>query len=144
MASGVHISTGTCDAAVNAMVDQLDGAAGTFKVFSGTLPAECADANPSGELVSITLPAPAFGASGAGDAGQRAAAKTAWSTGTAGAAGDAACFRIHTNGGTCIAQGTAGNSGDTPDLEFDNKTIASGATITISTFTWALPYNPEG
>lgn len=143
MASGVHIGTATCDLAVNAMVDQLDASAGSMKVFSGALPAECATADPTGTLVTITLPTPAFGASGAGTNVQRAQKSGTWS-GTASGNGDAVCFRIYTNGGTCIAQGTAGNAGDSPDLTFDNKTIASGATITINSFDWALPYNPEG
>jgi hypothetical protein len=143
MASGVHIGTATADLMVNAAVDQLDASAGTMKIFSGALPAECITADPSGTLVTITLPTPAFAGSGAGTNVREAAKSGTWS-GTATGSGDAACFRIYTNGGTCIAQGTAGNSGDSPDLTFDNKTIASGAAITISAFTFALPYNPEG
>lgn len=144
MASGVHIDTGSCDTMVNAYVDQLDAAAGSMKVFSGTLPAECVTADPSGTLVTITLPNPAFGASGAGTNTRKADKVGGAFSGTATGAGDALCFRMYTNGGTCIAQGTAGNSGDSPDLVFDNKTIAIGATITISTFSVQLPYNPEG
>jgi len=139
-----HIGVATCNIMVNAAVDQLDGSAGVMKVFSGALPAECATADPSGTLVTITLPTPAFAAS-ADTTDECTAAKAGTWSGTAGASGDALCWRIYLNGGTtCIAQGSAGNSGDTPDLTFDNKTIASGATITISTFTFALPYNPEG
>lgn len=143
MASGVHIDTGSADAMVDHWCDQMDASAGSMKVFSGALPAECATADPSGTLVTITLPTPAMGASGSGTNVRTASKSGTWS-GTASGSGDAACFRIYTNGGTCIAQGTAGNSGDSPDLTFDNKTIASGATITISTFTFSLPYNPEG
>jgi len=143
MASGVHIGTATADLMVNVAVDQLDTPAGNMKVFSGALPAECVTADPSGTLVTITFPTPAFAAS-AGGTNTREAAKSGTWSGTASGSGDALCFRVYTNGGTCIAQGTAGVAGDTPDLTFDNKTIASGATITISTFTFALPYNPEG
>lgn len=144
MASSIHIGTGTADIMVNAAVDQLDGSAGVFKVFSGALPAECADANPSGELVSINLPTPAFGVSGAGTGGTRKASKSGTWSASATGSGDALCWRLYLNGATtCVAQGTAGNAGDSPDLTFDNKTIAAGATITINTFDFILPYNPE-
>ena len=142
MASGVHIGVAICNTMVNAAVDTIDSGTNYLKVFSGALPAECATADPSGTLVSITLPTPAFGAS-ADTTNECTADKAGTWSGTATGAGDAACFRIYDDT-VCIAQGTAGNSGDSPDLVFDNKTIASGATITISTFGWALPYNPEG
>jgi len=144
MASGVHLGTAITDIMVNAAVDTLDTPAGSMKVFSGALPAECVTADPSGALVTITLPTPAFAASGSIDANSRGAAKTGTWSATAGASGDALCFRIYNSSAVCIAQGTAGNSGDSPDLTFDNKTIASGATITISTFTFVIPINPEG
>ena len=143
MASGVHIGVALCNTMVDAAVDTLDASAGSMKVFSGALPAECATADPSGTLVTITLPTPAFAAS-ADTTNECTAAKSGTWSGTASAAGDAACFRIYNNGGTCIAQGTAGEAADAPDLTFDEKTIASGATITITAFTFALPYNPEG
>lgn len=143
MASAVHIDIGSCNAMVDHWCDQLDASAGSMVIFSGALPAECATADPSGTLVTITLPTPAMAAS-ADTTNECTAAKSGTWSGTASGSGDAACFRIKTNGGTCIAQGTAGNAGDSPDLTFDNKTIASGATITISAFSFALPYNPEG
>lgn len=142
MALAPHIGVATCNTMVNAAVDQLDGSAGVFKVFSGALPAECATADPSGTLVSITLPTPAFAAS-ADTTDECTAAKSGTWSGTATGDGTAASWRMYLNGAsTCIAQGTAGAS--SCDLNFDNATIATGATITITAFTFALPYNPEG
>jgi hypothetical protein len=36
-------------------------------------------------------------------------------------------------------QGTAGEAADTPDMEFDNKTIVAGGTIAISSMTFTMP-----
>lgn len=141
MASGVHIDPASAIIMVDGYVDQID-LAGDFKVFSGALPAECATADPSGLLVTIDLPEPAFAAA-ADTTDEVTAAKAGTWSGVATGAGNAACFRLY-DGATCIGQGTAGDAGDTPDLEFDNKLIAVDATITVTTFAFALPYNPEG
>lgn len=134
MALAAAIGAASADIMCNAYVDQLDASAGSLKVFSGAVPANCAASDPSGPLVTITLPTPAFGTS----AGSGAAKSGTWS-GTASGAGDAASFRVYLNGGTCIAQGSAGVSGDTVNLVFDNKTIAVGAAITITAFTVTQP-----
>lgn len=47
MASGVHIDVAGCNGMVDYYVDRLDAAAGSMKVFSGALPAECATADPT-------------------------------------------------------------------------------------------------
>lgn len=142
MASAVHIGVALCNTMVNAAVDTIDAGTNYLKVFTGSIPAECATADSGTQLVSITLPTPAFGAS-ADTTNECTAAKDGTWSGTAGAGGDAGYFRIYDDT-VCIAQGTAGELADAPDLEFDEKTIASGATITITTFGFALPYNPEG
>ncbi len=141
MASGVHINPASAVLMADVYVDQID-TGGSMKVFSGALPAECATADPSGTLVTITLPEPAFAAA-ADTTDEATAAKSGTWSGTASGSGDAACFRIY-DGATCIGQGTAGEAADAPDLEFDEKTIASGATITITAFSFSQPYNPEG
>jgi hypothetical protein len=133
MTNSPAIDAASATLMVNAYVDQLDASAGSMKIFSGNLPANCAAADPSGLLVTITLPAPAFGAGSSG-----VAAKLGTWSGTAAAAGTALCFRIYLNGGTCIGQGTCGNTSGY-DLNFDSTTIASGATVTISTFTATQP-----
>ena len=142
MATAPHIGTALAETMVNAAVDTLDASAGSLKVFSGALPAECITADPTGALVTITLPTPAFAAAGSIDANTRGAAKAGTWSATASGAGDAACFRIYNNSAVCIAQGTAAAA--TADLIFDNITIAIGATITITAFSFNLPINPEG
>jgi hypothetical protein len=118
---------------VNAYTGQLSASAGSLKIFSGSLPANCAASDPTGLLVTITLPTPAFGSASSG-----VASKSGTWSGTASAAGTALCFRIYTNGGTCIGQGTCGNTSGY-DLNFDSTTIASGATVTITAFSVTQP-----
>jgi hypothetical protein len=52
-----------------------------------------------------------------------------WS-GTASGSGTAASWRIYDSGGT-----VCGIQGNTTDMTFDNTNIASGQTVTVSTFT---------
>jgi hypothetical protein len=142
MALEPHIGTLLCQTMVNAAVDTIDTGTNYFKVFSGALPATCGTADPSGLLVTITLPTPAFGAAAVAGATFSAPKAGTWSA-AASAGGDAACFRVYDDT-DCIMQGTAGETADTPDLVFDEKTIVNGSTVYINTFTFALPYTPEG
>jgi len=124
------------DRTQNPMLDAIDtavGATGSLIVYSGAQPANCSSANPSGELVDITLPSPAF----AGASGGAMAKSGTWSASATGT-GTAASFRIYNSTGTqdgttCIMQGSCGiGSGE---LQFDNTSISSGQTVTVSTFT---------
>lgn len=112
----------------NAKLDQIESTIGTaavLKIFSGAQPANCAAADPSGALVSITLPSDWMAAASAG-----AKAKLgSWSAAASGT-GTAASWRIYASDGT-----TCGLQGNTTDMTFDNTSIASGQTVTISGFT---------
>ena len=97
--------------------------AGSLKIFSGTLPANCAAADPTGLLVSITLPATALTTA----SGVTTLAGT-WSA-TASAPGSAVCFRVYDTSSVCHIQGLTST-----DLVLNNPSITSGQTVTVTSF----------
>lgn len=123
-----------------AAADIFDG--GVLEIRTGAPPGpNAADAGTL--LASMTLPTPAF--TGPSNDGQIQKTGT-WEDASADAAGTAGHWRIKQSGdggGADATQerleGTAGESGDSPDLEFDNKVIAAGQTVTVSTFTVTMP-----
>lgn len=104
-------------------------AAGTLKIFSGAVPANCAAADPTGELTSATLPNPALTASG----GVCSAAGTWTFTGTA--TGVAASFRLYTSAAVCFAQGDVTGTGGGGVMTIDSTTINSGQNGTVTSVT---------
>lgn len=100
------------------------GASGHLKIFSGAQPANCAAADPSGLLADITLPA-SFLTSSAG----ATTIAGSWSVAASGT-GTAACFRIYDGSAVCHVQGNV-----TTDLVLNNTSIASGQTVTVTSFT---------
>jgi len=109
------------------------GASCSMRIFSGAVPADVTQANPSGQLWDINLPADWMAAASGG-----AKAKAGTWSGAAGAGGVALSFRIYKSqatkdGTTCIIQGTVGQGSG--DLSLDNTNIANGQTVTINTFT---------
>lgn len=123
-------------AAANAVVDQLDGAAGTLKIYTGTQEAD-ADTDPAGTLlVTITLAAPAYGA--ANTSGLAALLGTPLS-GTAVATGTAGNFAVETNAGANVFQGSVTATGGGGDLTLDNVSIATGQTVNISSLNYTHP-----
>jgi hypothetical protein len=115
----------------NAIADAVEttvGVSAVLKLFTGAQPANCATANSGTELVSITLPSDWMAAASAG-----AKAKSGTWSGTAIGTGTAAHWRLYASDGTtCHGQGSVAASG--ADLNLDNTSIASGQTVTISTF----------
>jgi len=101
------------------------GATSTLKIFSGAEPVNCAAADPSGLLATITLPASPFGTASAG----AIALAGTWSVAASGA-GTAASFRIYDSSANCAFQGNV-----TTDLVLNNTNIASGQTVTVTSFT---------
>lgn len=111
----------------NNQVAQLQatvGASGVLKIFSGAEPATCATADPAGLLCTITLPSTFLTSSG----GATTIAGS-W-TANASAAGTAATFRIYDGSAVCHIQGNC-----TADLVLNNTSIASGQTVTVTSFT---------
>jgi hypothetical protein len=106
-----------------ATLQTIIGAAGHLKVFSGAVPANCAAADPAGLLADIALPA-TFLTSAAGVT----TLAGSWTV-NAGAAGVAQSFRMYDSGAVCHVQGNV-----TTDLVLNNTNIASGQTVTVTSF----------
>lgn len=118
----------------NAMLDAIETNGGTSPILhigTGSAPADCAAANSGTKLAILTLPSDWMAAASAG-----AKAKSGtWQDASADATGTAAHFRIHNSGGTeCLMQGTVTITGGGGDMTLDNDSIASGQTVTITTF----------
>lgn len=118
----------------NARLDAIETAIGVsavLKIKTGAQPATCATADSGTVLVSITCPSDWAAAAASG-----AKAKSGTWSGTASGTGDAAHFRLYASDGTtCHAQGTVTATSGGGDMEIDNVSIASGQTVTVSTFT---------
>jgi len=107
-----------------AQIQSTVGTSGVLKIFSGAEPANCGSADPSGLLATITLPSTFLThASGA------TTIAGSWTT-TASAGGTAASFRIYDGSAVCHLQGNV-----TSDLVLNNTSIASGQTVTVTSFT---------
>lgn len=133
MPSNTKLGNAARSAACDAIVDRLDG--GTIPIRTGAPPTNPADADSGTLLGTPTFGTPAFGAASNGVA----TANAITSDTNADASGDAGHFRMKTSGGVTDLQGTAGNSADTPDMTFDNKSIVAGGTIAISSTTITVP-----
>jgi hypothetical protein len=105
-------------------------AGATLTLYSGTVTG-VANAAPSGPLAAITLPSTPF-SSGTGEVTKNGT-WTATATGT----GSAQSYRLVN--GSDIEEGTVTGTGGGGDLTLDNVSIASGQTVTISTFTRTMP-----
>jgi hypothetical protein len=142
MATAFKIATAVRNAMADAAVDRLNS--GTVAIRTGAPPTNVSDASSGTLLGTCTLNATAFGNAGAAVAG-RADSNAITSDTNADASGTAGHFRVYANGAGDTAadwQGTAGESGDTPDLVFDNKTIVAGGTIAISSIQFTQPIGP--
>jgi hypothetical protein len=140
MASNFKISTAARNAGADAIVDRLDlnTPPAVIKIRTGSPPTNVSDASTGTLLGTCTFSNPAFGSASSGVA----TASSITSDTNADASGDAGHFRVYQGAGSDTQaewQGTAGNSGDTPDMTFDNKSIVAGGTIAISSFTLTVP-----
>lgn len=118
----------------NAQLDAFESAIGTsavLKIRSGSVPASCADADSGTVLVTMNLPSDWMAAA---SSGSKAKSGT-WEDTSADATGTAAHFRIYASDGTtCHMQGTVTATGGGGDMTLDNTSIASGQTVTITSF----------
>lgn len=116
----------------NARLDSIEttiGATAKLRLYTGSVPANCAAAATGTLVAELTLPADWMAAA---SAASKVKAGT-W-TGTASAAGVVGYFRIVDNGGTNTGiQGTAGMSGT--DMILDNNNLAISQNITVNSFT---------
>ena len=118
----------------NARLDAIETTVGTaakLYIRTGAAPADCATADSGSLLATIDCPSDWLAAASGG-----AKAKSGtWSVAASGT-GTAAHFRIKDSGGTtCHMQGTITATGGGGDMTVDNTSIASGQTVTVTTFT---------
>lgn len=122
----------------NAMLDAFEsttGASARLRILTGSPPANCAAAQTGTLLVEMALPSDWMSAA---SGGVKALLGTWQGTGAAG--GTAGYYRITDSAGTaCHEQGTVTATGGGGDLTLDNTSIASGQTVTITTFSRAAP-----
>jgi hypothetical protein len=112
------------------LVESTTGVSPQLRIFSGSVPANCAAADSGTLLATLTLPSDWMNAA----SGTTKTLLGSWTgTASAGAGATPTHFRIWNSGGTvCHIQGTCGiGSGD---LQV-NGTITSGQTVTVSSFT---------
>lgn len=119
----------------NAQLDAVESTTGTaalLRIYSGAAPANCAAAASGTLLAEMTLPSDWMAAA---SSGSKALSGT-WQDASANATGTAGHFRLYDSGGTtCHAQGTVTATGGGGDLTLDNTSIASGQSVTITSFT---------
>lgn len=117
----------------NARLDAVESTIGTdplLRIYSGSKPSAPSDAATGTLLLEITLPSDWMAAASGGSK-----AKSGTWSGTGAAAGTAGYYRIYeSTGTTCHEQGTVTATGGGGDMTLDNTSIASGQTVTISTF----------
>jgi hypothetical protein len=112
-------------ASTDAVVDLVDAgdAAGYFTICDG-----------ASVLATITFSDPAFSA--ADNDGLATADTTPALSAAATGAGDADNFKVYDSNNVLIFSGTITATGGGGDMTLDNVSIASGQTVTISSFTY--------
>ena len=113
-------------------VESTTGTAAILRIYGGAGPANWAAAASGTLLAEMTLPSDWMAAA---SSGSKALSGT-WQDASANATGTAGHFRLLDSGGTtCHAQGTVTATGGGGDLTLDNTSIASGQSVTITSFT---------
>jgi hypothetical protein len=119
----------------NASLDSIESTIGTtpiLEIRTGAAPATCATADSGTVLVTMTLPSDWLAAA---SNGSKVLSGT-WEDASADADGTAGHFRIKDSGGTtCHIQGSCSATGGGGDMTLDNPVIATGQTVTITSFT---------
>lgn len=127
----IQLSTSVRNARLDAIETTISTSA-VLKIRTGAQPANVAAADSGTVLATLSLPSDWLAAA---SSGAKAKAGT-WQDTSADATGTAAHFRIYASDGTTAhIQGSVTATGGGGDMELDNVSIASGQSITISTFT---------
>lgn len=138
-----YISNAASIAALNAVVDLIDGGsgAGLVRIYSGTVPTDADTALGAQVLLAeITLADPAFGNASDDTPGAIAAANSLPVTDTsANATGTAAFFRVVDSTGTVVMQGLTTATGGGGDMEINSVSIVAGAAVRITAFNATMP-----
>lgn len=134
-----RIANAAAKAAVDAVVDLLDGGAGPgyIEIRTGAQPASVGTAASGTLLGTLTLSDPAFGnATTANPSVATASAIT--SDTTADNSGTAGWFRAYDSANTAIIDGSITTSGGGGDMIMDTTTVVAGGTIAVSAWTVSL------
>lgn len=119
----------------NARLDAIETTIGTsavLKIRTGAQPANCATADSGTVLATLNLPSNWMNAASGGTMTKAGT----WEDLSADNTGTAGHFRVYASDGTtCGIQGTITATGGGGDMTLDNTSIASGQTVTITTFT---------
>lgn len=116
-------------------LDQIQttvGASAVLKIWSGSVPANCAAADSGTTLATCNLPATWMSAASGGSASKSGT----WEDSSADATGTAGHFRIYDSGvTTCHMQGTVTATGGGGDMTVDSTSFTAGQSFTVVTFT---------
>jgi hypothetical protein len=128
----IKMSSTVRDARLDA-IETAIGATAVLKIRTGAPPTNISDADSGTVLATLTLPSDWMAAA---SGGSKAKAGT-WEDASADAAGTAGHFRIYaSNGTTQHMQGTITSVAvGTGDMLLDNDVLASGQTVTVTSFT---------
>jgi hypothetical protein len=143
--ANIKIANSEAISACDAVVDAIDDGtgAGKLRIFSGTQPTNADDTKGTGTLLAeLTLNDPAFGNAADDNPGGKATANAISDDTSANASGTASWFRAVTSGATASAAGIIdGDVGTTAgfDLNLDSTNIASGATVSVTSWTITMP-----
>lgn len=133
------------DNAINNLCNAETGNA-IINIYTGTAPTNCED-GPTGTLLgTCVMNATPFGAATDIAPGAQIVANAITAENAAVGAGTAGYFRVYSSTANtdatkvdCIMQGSAGEAADSTDLTLDNKTIALGGTIQVTSFSVTMP-----
>jgi hypothetical protein len=127
----IQLSVDVRDARLDAIETEI-GASAVMKIFSGSVPANCAAADSGTTLATLNLPSDWMAAASSGSASKSGT----WEDTSADNTGTAGHFRIYNNGATtCHIQGTVTATGGGGDMEVDNTSFNSGQSFTVTSFT---------
>lgn len=134
----VHLVPAAQNAAANAIVDLIDAgaAAGSIKIYDGTMPADASTAVSTQTLLAtLTFSDPAFGDAAAGVA----TAGSITSDTSADATGTASWARIADSDGTTVCDVDVGESGDGATVTLNTTAITAGGEVALTAFTFTMP-----
>lgn len=129
----LQFSTDLRNARLNAIETEI-GTSAVMKIFTGSPPADCGEADSGTQLATLELPSDWMAAAASGSkakSGTWEDASGADDTGTAG------YFRIYDalSFGTCHMQGTITVTGGGGDMTVNNTSFAAGQAFSVTTFT---------
>ena len=127
----VQLSTAVRNARLDA-IETTIGTSAVLKIRTGAQPASCATADSGTVLATLNLPSNWMNAASGGTMTKAGT----WEDLSADNTGTAAHFRVYASDGTtCGIQGSITATGGGGDMTLDNTSIASGQTVTITSFT---------